>query len=211
VIGRNGRPFTLAERPTPDSYDIDSLMLRVRQEPDGCWTWLGSTRNGYGSVFTGSGLVGRRNRMAHRVAYELLVGPVSNDLTLDHLCRNRGCVNPDHLEPVSNRENILRSNSPAAVNARKTHCINGHEFSPENTAVSPNGHRACLKCRSARDALRPHRGRRKTSGTRGSLPDAGAAARPRAPFAAVQASHTSPGRGAPHNGARGEPLNDGRR
>jgi hypothetical protein len=89
---------------------------------DDCWEWTGTKeRMGYGQM-----RYQRRMAMAHRVAYMLFVGPIPEGMELDHLCRNRGCVNPDHLEPVDHRTNILRGVSPSAADARKTHCINGH-------------------------------------------------------------------------------------
>lgn len=83
-----------------------------------CWLWTASIRaTGYGQF-----RVGKRTRDAHRVAWELTNGSVPDGLQLDHLCRNRACVRPDHLEPVTQRENILRGTAPTAVNAVKTHC-----------------------------------------------------------------------------------------
>lgn len=106
---------------------------------DGCWEWTASRfRNGYGQ--------GNRT-VAHRVVYELLVGPVPEGLDLDHLCRNRGCVNPGHLEPVTRRENLRRGETLPAANAIKTHCNTGHEFSEENTYVDALGKRHCRACR----------------------------------------------------------------
>jgi hypothetical protein len=83
------------------------------------------------------------------LVYELLVGPVGADLTLDHLCRNRACVNPDHLEPVTIAVNVLRGESPPARNARKTHCPQGHEYTPDNTYYNQKGWRACATCSKA--------------------------------------------------------------
>lgn len=90
--------------------------------PDECWLWKASTTTlGYGQVqFEG------RLRRAHRVVFETLVGPIPPGLQLDHLCRNPGCVNPAHLEPVTPRENTLRGLAPSAVNSRKIHCPQGH-------------------------------------------------------------------------------------
>src|SRR3977135_3690762 len=89
----------------------------------GCWPWLGSTTgSGYGQIRYGGHL------LAHRIAYVLRKGDIPTGLQLDHLCRNRSCVNPAHLEPVTGRENPLRGGSPTAVNAFKTHCPQGHEY-----------------------------------------------------------------------------------
>lgn len=108
-----------------------------------CIVWTAAkSRLGYGHM----GVDGR-TREVHRVAYEAFVGPVPEGLTLDHLCRNRACVNPDHLEPVPHRENVLRGEGPTAVNARKTHCKRGHELSPENVYINAtSGSRQCRPC-----------------------------------------------------------------
>lgn len=124
-----------------------------------CWPWIGgSTRDGYGQFhpFRLRGKV-----QAHRYAYELLVGPVPSDLTLDHLCRNRACCNPAHLEPVTHRVNILRGTGASARNLRKTHCAQGHEYTEENTYIRYDGRRECRVCQRKwhRDKMRKRRTR----------------------------------------------------
>ena len=121
---------------------VRRLWSKVDKSGD-CWIWTGSvTSGGYGSL-----LWNGRARQAHQVVYELLVGPIPDGLELDHLCRVRHCVNPSHLEPVTRRENVRRGVSPVAVNARKTHCKRGHEFTLENTYARPDGARVCITCR----------------------------------------------------------------
>lgn len=125
----------------------DRFWAKV-DKTDDCWLWTASTNNGYGSISLGA----RKRVQAHRFAYELLVGPIPDGLELDHLCRVRHCVNPAHLEPVTARENQLRSLSVSGINAAKTHCIWGHEYTPENTYIRPcDGGRDCRACRSRRD------------------------------------------------------------
>jgi hypothetical protein len=117
------------------------FMLRVQVTP-GCWVWTGRpASNGYGKLGWGG-----RTLSAHRVSHELFVGPIPEGLTIDHLCRNKMCVKPKHLEAVTHRENVLRSTGVAAVNAAKTHCNRGHEFTAENTGITPGGDRRCRAC-----------------------------------------------------------------
>lgn len=113
--------------------------------PNGCWLWLGApTRGGYAQF-----QVGYKNHRVHRYAYEQLVGPIPDGFQLDHLCRVRNCVNPAHLEPVTQAENIRRGYSEAGLNARKTHCKRGHEFTEANTIRRSDGGRACRECQRA--------------------------------------------------------------
>lgn len=123
----------------------ETLLRLVIEEPStyhtGCWSWPGRESFGYGRVEMDG-----RVLMVHRVVYERLRGPIPDGLCLDHLCRNRYCANPDHLEPVTQRENTLRGVGVTARNARKTHCLNGHEFD----YISPKrGGRRCLTCNKA--------------------------------------------------------------
>jgi len=112
-----------------------------------CWVWQGSKNNkGYGHFHSNG-----KNRLAHRYAYELLVGEIPDGLQIDHTCRIRECVNPDHMEVVTSKENTLRGEGPTAKNAKKTHCNNGHEFTEANTYQQKNG-RECRICRTARKA-----------------------------------------------------------
>jgi len=122
-----------------------------------CWLWTGSVdHKGYGR---------NRGTRAHRVAWELLVGPIPKGLTLDHLCRVRNCVNPDHLEVVTNRENIMRSPiTLARIAAETTHCPQGHPYDAENTKVIPSrpNARYCRMCH--RENARRYRANKQIGG-----------------------------------------------
>jgi hypothetical protein len=123
----------------------DRFLAYVADAPRGCWQWTGYLMpNGYARF----SVAGER-QYAHRVAYEAVHGPIPNRLVIDHLCRNRGCVNPDHLEAVTQRTNVLRGVSFAAARARQVRCLHGHRFTEANTYVAPNGTRKCRTCRAA--------------------------------------------------------------
>jgi hypothetical protein len=115
----------------------------VQEDADsGCWIWKGTvSRYGYGLHYQD-----RKTFRAHRFAYEQMVAPVPEGLVLDHLCKTTACVNPGHLDPVPNGLNVKRGDSPSSVNREKTHCLNGHEFDPENTYITTRGERSCRTC-----------------------------------------------------------------
>lgn len=124
---------------------------------DGCWEWTGSVdrgaRKGYGKLYIGK-IDGRhKTARAHRVAYELLVQPIPEGLVIDHLCRNRTCVNPTHMELVTDEENRARG----IASSTKSHCVHGHKFTAENTYVNPRGHRSCRICRTRHRVERSRR------------------------------------------------------
>lgn len=120
------------------------LFNRIQVWSNGCWTFTGSLSDGYGSV-----RMSNRTHRVHRLVWRLLVGELRRHIMLDHLCRNRACCNPDHLEPVEQAVNDQRGKL-----AKQTHCRRGgHEYTPQNTLII-NGRRACRACRSARRAPR---------------------------------------------------------
>lgn len=126
----------------------------------GCWLWGGATYCGYGRVSAGGAKA--RTLVAHRVAYELLVGPIPVGLTLDHLCRVHECVNPTHLEPVTQRVNTLRGTGSGARAIRTGQCHRGHAFSPENTRIDIKKSdgipfRVCRACARTRSGSRRQR------------------------------------------------------
>lgn len=133
----------------------ERLMEKVVVSDDGCWEWTGQTNGrGYGVIWT---MRHQNKEYVHRLSYEFVHGPIPAGLEIDHLCRNRGCVNPAHLEAVTRRVNQLRGYSVSGRNARKTHCPKGHEFTPENTYFPPTGGRQCVQCR--REYREEHRAR----------------------------------------------------
>lgn len=125
---------------------VARFWLKVVIGEWGCWEWTASKRGDYGQFGLREGVI----VPAHRYAYEYLVSPIPDGLVIDHLCRNTVCVNPEHLEPVTNVENIMRGESRPARNARKMQCVHGHRLSGVNLYVAPgSGKRQCRICRKA--------------------------------------------------------------
>lgn len=128
-------------------------------EPNsGCWLWFGACHAG------GYGQYRRQGRawMAHRISYERAKGEIPAGMDLDHLCRNPSCINPDHLEPVTRRENVMRGVKFGTYGKRMrrvTHCIRGHEFTEQNTYRTREGYRTCRECHNmhARNATKKKR------------------------------------------------------
>lgn len=143
--------------PTPRPLEDRLWEKVIRRGEEECWLWTGTTAgDGYGRISVSNGKV----TVVHRLAYQLLIGPIPEGMTLDHLCRVRHCVNPRHLEPVTNGENVLRGESLAAQNARKTKCLRGHPFTEENTYTDiyrGRPRRRCRACARLRDRARSPR------------------------------------------------------
>jgi hypothetical protein len=122
----------------------ERLLSKLELSNNGCLIWRGKcTRDGYGTIKNDG-----RYLRAHRVAYELLVGPIPAGLQLDHLCRVRNCCNPLHLEPVTSRVNTLRGNGLTAIHALKTSCPQGHAYDENNTYLDRANRRHCRTCRA---------------------------------------------------------------
>lgn len=141
-------PDTESEVSMPPQYSLfERFWSKVDRSggPDACWPWLACydprPSKGYGRFS-----LRRRGLLAHRVAYELLVGPIPDGLTIDHLCRTPLCVNPAHLEPVTHRVNCLRGVGVGTKNIAKIQCIRGHRFTAVNTYLDGRGHRQCWVC-----------------------------------------------------------------
>lgn len=134
--------------PVKHSKDPEAALDRFANQCEidpttGCWLWGGALGpGGYGQMATGG-----RHYYAHRFIYEQVYGPISSGLDLDHLCRVRQCVNPEHLEPVTRWENLRRG--LPGESWVKTYCVHGHKFTVTNTYINRDGHRSCQICRDA--------------------------------------------------------------
>ncbi len=137
------------------------LEIHAKKDNEtGCWIWNGSRcKDGYGTV---SFVVhGKKIYLAHRMTYLHFVGEIPDETEIDHICKNRACVNPDHLRAVSHQENIDNGDYKTTHRNRvKTRCKRGHELSGENLFIAKNGSRQCKECRNSRDKGRPRHGKK---------------------------------------------------
>lgn len=134
-------------RPHPDVTPAEieaaraGILKRVIVSETGCWEWQGAVSRGYGSFY-----FLRTTWRAHRIAYLVWRGSFDYKLDLDHLCRNRTCVNPNHLEPVTPKVNVLRGVNHVVDQKKRTHCPKGHPYSGDNLIIRPSGRRGCRAC-----------------------------------------------------------------
>lgn len=132
--------------PVPEGVRARFWAKVDKRGPDECWPWTACrNRKGYGRACIGH----QKMVPASRLSFVLAGGALSTDQVIDHLCRNPICVNPAHLEAVTNAENVRRGEAGKNIVERglaTTHCLRGHEYTPENTVLNQNGHRACREC-----------------------------------------------------------------
>ena len=145
----------MAPKPKPP---IDRFLPKVNRLPTGCWQWTSyiDKETGYGRFGLPGGIV----IGAHRFSYMYYKGPIADDMVLDHTCKNRWCVNPDHLEEVTLLVNLQRGDNSHRGRWQRetTHCPQGHEYSPDNTWISKTGARYCKTCN--RERMRERRSRK---------------------------------------------------
>ena len=160
---------------------VDRFMNKVKVSDSGCWEWTGALKpNGYGIFAIKKNCI-QKVFNAHRWIYEYHRGPIPEGLTIDHLCRNRKCVNPDHLEAVSLKVNLLRGNGFSAINARKTTCKRGHVFIPVPEHCKTAARRYCQICNTLAARNRRNRNKGANQGRSTEGVPAGASLPPSAP------------------------------
>jgi hypothetical protein len=150
---RRARSISIPSDPGKFAAFVARFMSHIVEDPDPphCWLWKGTINPKRYPCF---GMGGGKSVLAHRVSWLLFRGPIPEECEVDHLCREKVCVLPDHLEPVTGRENNRRSTSPTALNARKIRCIRGHALVGANLLTRPDGRRVCRACKRAGDRTR---------------------------------------------------------
>jgi hypothetical protein len=141
----SGKPLTPIYRTAEARFN--SYLIR---SIDGCLLWTGGKNTQGDGNFWHNG----RTVQAHRFAYEFVNGPIPDGHDIHHICENTSCCEPAHLTPLTPRDHVLVGNNPSAINARKTHCINGHALTNANILIEARGSRACRVCRRIRDIVR---------------------------------------------------------
>lgn len=143
------------QKPGPKPVSPELRFWSKVDKTESCWVWVAGKRRGYGHFFLNGNSIS-----AHRFSYELLVSKIPEGLQLDHLCKNRSCVNPDHLEPVTLQENLRRGDGnvkatqkAAQLRKNKTHCSRNHPYDTINTYNRPDGGRDCRACRRLRKSV----------------------------------------------------------
>lgn len=142
------RSITSVFKHAPSDSVVGRFMKKVRFE-NACWVWTGRLDDGYGR-FRVDGKLGR----AHRFSFLWAHGFLTEGLIVNHVCRNRACVNPEHMEEITQRQNILSGIGPTAINARKTHCVHGHSL---DNPIIKSGYRHCRECWNKYQLDRYHR------------------------------------------------------
>ena len=133
--------FSLKKFKRLQMHQYKEKLLAKLDKSNSCWIFTDSLdKDGYGRVRCGD-----KKIFAHRLSYQIFIGQIPDGLVIDHLCRNRSCANPEHLEAVSNAENIRRGET-GKILKDKTHCPQGHEYNENNTRIKKSGHRSCKEC-----------------------------------------------------------------
>lgn len=134
----------------------ERLLSRVKETASGCWEWQGYTRqDGYARVTIRPTPTTQETHLAHRLAYETWVGPIPEGLVIDHVCRNRACINPSHLEVVTQATNNQRGMAPSFQAQREQRCKRGHPYTPEHSYFGSDGRRrSCRTCETANQRRR---------------------------------------------------------
>ena len=127
-------------------FDIKRVLSRITVNNQGCWEWKSPLHDGGYATMS----VDDKSQYIHRLIYEYYHGQIQSDLQIDHLCRNRKCVNPIHLELVTQKENIMRGKGVGVLNSLKTQCPKGHPYTKENLIMYKDGSKKCRICHNER-------------------------------------------------------------